>query len=272
MNQHLQRITVGSVLSVVITLCIVALPSLTIVSIFALLGVLAVYEWGRLISDSSDENKQRIYILIGVISTLLLASLSIYYDNRIILYVAALWWFIALLISIFYNVRLCANVIFRWFLSVHIVIALAACGVAIYLLHEMAWSLLLYAVILVIVSDTSAYYAGRRIGKNKLAPTISPGKTKEGFWAALFATMILSLSTAILFLENNTALNVVSWIFLSLIACIVGVVGDLTESMAKRCAGVKDSGNLLPGHGGLLDRMDAFIAVAPVIALGALYL
>ncbi len=272
MNQHLQRLTVGSILSVVITLCIVALSSSTIAGIFALLSVLAVYEWSRLINDSSNKNKQRMYVSIGVLSTLLIASLSIYYDNRIILYIAALWWFIALLISIFYNVRLCKNVIFRWFLSVHIVIALAACGVAVYLLHEMAWSLLLYAVILVIVSDTSAYYVGRRIGKSKLAPTISPGKTREGFWAALLATMILSLSTALLFLENNTALNVVSWIFLSLIACIVGVVGDLTESMAKRCAGVKDSGSVLPGHGGLLDRMDAFIAATPVIALGLLYL
>ena len=272
MNQHLQRLTVGSALSIVITLCIVALPSAIIASIFVLLGMLAVYEWSRLISDSSNKNKQRIYIFIGVLGTLLLASLSLYYDERIILSVAALWWFIALIISIFYNVRLCANVIFRWFLSIHIVIALAACGVAVYLLHEIAWPLLLYAVILVIVSDTSAYYVGRRIGKNKLAPTISPGKTKEGFWAALFAVAILSLTTAVLFLENNTALNVVSWVFLSLIACIVGVIGDLTESMAKRCAGVKDSGSLLPGHGGLLDRMDAFIAATPVIALGLLYL
>ncbi len=272
MSRHTQRLTVGVVLSVVITLCIVGLSSLTIVGIFALLGVLAVYEWGRLIAASRNKNKQLIYVFIGVLGTLFLASPSIYYDNKIILYVAVLWWFIALLIGIFYNVRLCANVIFRWFLSVHIIIALAACGVAVYLLHEMAWSLLLYAVILVIVSDTSAYYVGRRMGRNKLAPTISPGKTREGFWGALFATLILSLSTAILFLENNTPLNVVSWILLSLIACIAGVIGDLTESMAKRCAGVKDSGNVLPGHGGLLDRIDAFIATTPVIALGVLYL
>ena len=271
MDRHAQRLVVGSVLSVVIIFCIVALSSPTITGIFALLGVLAVYEWGRLMYRSS-KNKQLLYLLLSVLGTLFLASSSIYYDNKIILYVAAIWWFIVLLIGIFYSRRLCANIIFRWFLSIHIIIVLAACVVAVYLLHETAWSLLLYAVILVIVSDTSAYYIGRRIGKNKLAPTISPGKTKEGFWGALFATMILSLSTAILFLENSTPLNVVSWIFLSLIACIAGVVGDLTESMAKRCAGVKDSGNVLPGHGGLLDRLDAFIAVAPVIALGVLYL
>ncbi len=271
MNQHTQRLAVGSVLSAVIVFCIIALPSPTITGIFALLGVLAVYEWGRLMYKDS-ENKQRLYLSISALGTLFLASSSIYYDNKIILYVAAIWWFIALLIGIFYDRKLSANTIFRWFLSLHIVVALAACGVAVYLLHRMAWALLLYAVILVIVSDTSAYYVGRRMGKNKLAPTISPGKTKEGFWGALFATTILSLSTAILFFENSTPLNVVSWTLLSLIACIAGVVGDLTESMAKRCAGVKDSGNVLPGHGGLLDRLDAFIAVAPVIALGVLYL
>ena len=275
MSQHLQRLTVGSILTVVITLCIITLSSSVVAGIFALFGVLAVYEWGQLIgliNNSSSKSKQRIYILIGIFGALSLASLSIHYDDRIILFIAALWWFTALLISIFYKVRMCTNTVFRWFLSLHIVIALAACGVAVYLLHNMAWSLLLYAMVLVIVSDTSAYYVGRRIGKNKLAPTISPGKTKEGFWAALFAVMVLSLVTAILFLENNTLLNVISWILLSLIACIAGVVGDLIESMTKRCAGVKDSGSLLPGHGGVLDRMDAFIAATPVIALGLLSL
>ena len=272
MNRHAQRLVVGVVLSAILITCIIALSSPTIVGIFSLMCVLAVYEWSRLIAIRTNKDKQRLYIFMGILGTLSLAFFSIHYDNRMILYVAAIWWFIALLISIFYNIRLCSNTAFGWFLSLHIVIALAACGVAVYILHEMAWSVLLYAMILVIVSDTSAYYIGRSIGKSKLAPTISPGKTKEGFWGALFATLILSSSTAVLFLENITLLNVVSWIFLSLIACIAGVIGDLTESMAKRCAGVKDSGSLLPGHGGLLDRLDAFIAAAPVIALGVLYL
>ena len=272
MNQHAQRLMVGTILSAILIACIIALSTLTIVGIFALICLLAVYEWSRLIAVRTNKNKQRLYIFIGVIATLSLASFSIYYDDKIILYVAAIWWFIALLISVFYNIRLCSNTVFGWFLSLHIVIALAACGVAIYILHEIAWSLLLYAMILVIVSDTAAYYIGRSVGKNKLAPTISPGKTKEGFWGALFATLVLSSSTVALLLEDITLLNVVSWIFISLIACIAGVVGDLTESMAKRCAGVKDSGNLLPGHGGLLDRLDAFIAAAPVIALGVISL
>lgn len=272
MSQHVQRLVVGAVLSAIFIACIITLPTLTIAGIFALICVLAVYEWSRLIVVKTNKNRQRLYMVIGVLGTLSLASFSIYYDNRIILYVAAIWWFIALLVGVFYNARLCSNTVFGWFLSLHIIIALAACSVAIYILHEIAWSLLLYAMILVIVSDTAAYYIGRSVGKNKLAPTISPGKTKEGFWGALFATLVLSSSTVALLLEDITLLNMVSWIFLSLIACIAGVVGDLTESMAKRCAGVKDSGNLLPGHGGLLDRLDAFIATAPVIALGVISL
>ena len=271
MNQHTRRLIVGVVLLVLIIPSIMMLSSITIAGIFALLCVGAAYEWGKLLVDKDDKFKQRLYTMICVLATLAIASFSIYYDNKIILFVAVLWWFIALVISTFYRTALCSNIVFRYFLFIHIIIALAACNTAIYVLHQMAWQGLLYAVILTAASDASAYYAGRRIGKNKLAPTISSGKTKEGLWGALLATMILGLSTAALFPGNATALHMISWVLLSLVACIAGVIGDLTESMAKRCANVKDSGSLLPGHGGLLDRIDAFIAVAPVLALGLLY-
>lgn len=272
MSEHTRRVVVGFALLVILIPAVIWLSTMTVTVIFGSLCVLAVYEWTKLIITEDNRNKQRLgYLLVCILSSLVLASLSIRYDNKLILYVALLWWFAALVLSTFYTTALCSKIAFKWFLSVHIIVALTACAVAIYLLHEMAWFWLLYAIALVALCDISAYYVGRRIGKSKLAPAISRGKTKEGLWAALFAALLLSLLSSAGVLENVTVLSVVSLVLLSLIACIAGVVGDLTESMAKRCAGVKDSGNLLPGHGGLLDRIDAFIAVAPVIALGVLY-
>ena len=268
MNQHRKRLIVGIMLLVFLIPAIVVLPSMLLTAIFALLCISAIGEWGRIVNWSGEGRRQSLYIGSCVLSTLAIASFSIYYDSKLILYIAVLWWFVALVISTFYTSALCANNAFRWFLSAHIIIALAACIVAVYLLHKSSSAWLLYAVALVSLCDTAAYYVGRRFGKQKLAPTISLGKTKAGLWGALVAALILSLSSAVLLLENATVLSVISLVLLSLIACIAGVIGDLTESMAKRCAGVKDSGKLLPGHGGVLDRIDAFIAVAPVVALG----
>ena len=269
MSQHRQRLIVGVILLIFLIPAIIWLSSTTIAVIFSLLCILAIREWEKIVNAQSRNRQQFLYILFCVLITWAIASFSIYYNDRIILYIAVLWWFIALAISTFYSTVLCSNKAFRWFLNIHIAIVLAACLVAIYLLHGINSSWLLYAMILVTLCDTAAYYVGRRLGKNKLAPTISLGKTKEGLWGALAAALMLSLVGAFLLLENATFLSVLSFVLLSLVACIAGVVGDLTVSMAKRCAGVKDSGKLLPGHGGVLDRMDAFIAVAPVVALGA---
>jgi len=115
--------------------------------------------------------------------------------------------------------------------------------------------------ILIWLNDTGAYFAGRAFGRNKLAPSISPGKTWEG-WAG---GMVASLAVA----QVLQALVPVSapWFVLALVVSIFGPVGDLTESALKRRAGVKDSGQLLPGHGGILDRFDSHIFAAPLAAI-----
>lgn len=131
--------------------------------------------------------------------------------------------------------------------------------------------LLLFLFLIVWGADSAAYFAGRRFGKNKLAPNISPGKTLEGLFGGLFAVVLLTL----LFGLNNWAFSQSQMVFmmgLAIICTLFSVAGDLTESRVKRIAGVKDSGNLFPGHGGVLDRIDAFTAAAPVFSLGWLLL
>lgn len=123
---------------------------------------------------------------------------------------------------------------------------------------------LLAALILVWVADTAAYFVGRKWGRRKLAPSISPGKTWEGAGGGLAAAVAYAI------ICGTFLLGTVGWLPLATAAALltaISIVGDLFESAAKRQAGVKDSGTLLPGHGGILDRVDSATAVLPVAAL-----
>jgi phosphatidate cytidylyltransferase len=111
-------------------------------------------------------------------------------------------------------------------------------------------------------SDTGAYFAGRNFGKTKLFPRISPNKTWEGFMGGLLASIVL----AIVLSNYYQDLHLWKWIVLSVIICIGGTYGDLIESMLKRSLQVKDSGNMIPGHGGVLDRFDGLLMAAPFAA------
>jgi len=135
--------------------------------------------------------------------------------------------------------------------------------------------LVLAAMAIVWIADTAAYFAGRAFGRRKLAPEVSPGKTWEGVYGGLAAVAIYALALVPLAAEGGfpgavSPIAVIVWIGLALALAALSVVGDLCESLLKRQAGVKDSGRLLPGHGGILDRIDALLAAMPAAALLAL--
>jgi len=144
-------------------------------------------------------------------------------------------------------------------------------GLAMIDLRNFSPWLLLGAMSVVWVADSAAYFAGRRFGKNKLAPSISPGKTWEGVFGALLLVSIYVLAVgwgAGLFKTYPVfpGIIIASWWYVGL-----GVIGDLFESAIKRQAGVKDSGALFPGHGGLLDRIDALTATLPFAAIALVF-
>lgn len=185
---------------------------------------------------------------------------------RLLLYAACAWWLIALLWLALYPAR-------------HAASAALACGVPVLVPAFVALAKLqvatpgltrgpqavLWLVLMVISADIGAYFAGRRFGRRKLAPRVSPAKTWEGAFGGLLAVVLVAWGGAVYF----GARPLISIAF----GCAVGIfsiVGDLTESMFKRAAGLKDSGRLLPGHGGLLDRIDSVTAAAPLYALGLL--
>lgn len=128
-------------------------------------------------------------------------------------------------------------------------------------------NLLLYVLVLVWVADSFAYFTGKTWGRHKLAPFVSPGKSVEGVFGGLIGVVIVATGAG-LFLWQYEGKDLYIWIALSLLTGVFSVVGDLTESIFKRRVGVKDSGALLPGHGGMFDRIDALTAAVPVFAFG----
>jgi phosphatidate cytidylyltransferase len=123
--------------------------------------------------------------------------------------------------------------------------------------------MVLWMLLLVFAADIGAYFAGRSLGRHKLAPRVSPGKTWEGAFGGLVAVALLALAGTVHF-----GLPVAAGVAFACAIGVFSVIGDLTESMFKRSAGLKDSGSLLPGHGGILDRLDSVTAAAPLYALG----
>ena len=128
------------------------------------------------------------------------------------------------------------------------------------------WVVLLFVVTW--ANDTLAYFTGRFLGKRPLAPRISPRKTWEGFWGGAAGSILGALAVKALFLPD---LSIPAAILVGSGAAVLGPLGDLCESMLKRAAGVKDSGMVIPGHGGLLDRIDAVLFVAPWVVACALW-
>lgn len=125
---------------------------------------------------------------------------------------------------------------------------------------------LLAALMTVWAADTGAYFVGRKFGKRKLAPRVSPNKTIEGLIGGVVAGVVVGLAFALLAGATPAQLPIVALV--ALVAVLFSVIGDLFESLLKRHAGVKDSGHLIPGHGGILDRIDGVLAALPVFALG----
>lgn len=129
--------------------------------------------------------------------------------------------------------------------------------------------LVLYLFVIVWLADIGAYFSGKRFGRRKLAPSVSPGKSIEGAIGGMLAVICLPLVLALVLLpaEGRPSAGLAQVALLMLVtaaAAALSVVGDLTESLVKRVAGVKDSGTLLPGHGGVMDRIDSITAAAPV--------
>jgi phosphatidate cytidylyltransferase len=155
-------------------------------------------------------------------------------------------------------------------------IVLTGAWLALVELKSRSPGLVLAAMSIVWIADTAAYFGGRSFGKHKLAPEVSPGKTWEGAYCGVAAVVIYALALAPFaaaagYAGSIDASSVALWVAFAAALAAISIVGDLFESLLKRHAGVKDSGHILPGHGGVLDRTDALLAAMPPAALAALF-
>lgn len=135
-----------------------------------------------------------------------------------------------------------------------------------YLWQLSAWWLL-YVFLLVWCADSGAYFVGRKLGRRKMAPNVSPNKSMEGLAGGLVTGLLVVVAISVFKLQL-TGVPLVAFVGLSALTILASVLGDLFESMLKRRAHVKDSGTILPGHGGILDRIDSLLSATPIFALG----
>lgn len=147
------------------------------------------------------------------------------------------------------------------------------CWAALVALHrsgEQGPQLTLALLVMIWLADSGAYFSGRRFGRHKLAPAVSPGKTREGVYGGLVASLLFALVAG--WWLSRSAQWTATYAAVAMLAMLFSVVGDLLESLMKRQSGIKDSGSLIPGHGGVLDRIDSLMAAAPVFLGGYLWL
>jgi len=239
----------------------------TTVFFYFLLFVVLVsgYEWAGL----SGVNNKPLRVLFGLVIASLTWAMPQFLADYVqwLIYVAVLWWFSISYFLKFAKPKAASGELKLDKLLIAFVV-LPAAALAMQKIHGLAqgadW--LFYALALVWVADIGAYFSGKKFGKNKLAPNISPGKTKEGLIGAVIATSIYTLIASYYF-ELDTDRSTLL-VLLSVILTFISVSGDLYFSFLKREAGVKDSGKILPGHGGILDRIDSVLAAMPVFVVG----
>lgn len=191
---------------------------------------------------------------------------------QIILFASFVFWLIALLLVVSYP-----KGSFLWGKSVFLrglmgVMVLLPCWISINFirLFPNGAFILLFLFVLIWGADSGAYFVGKKWGKHKLLPQVSPGKTWQGLLGALITSILIVFVVALWFRSPYAVWGPL--LVLSLGTVLFSVLGDLFESMLKRNEGLKDSGTLLPGHGGVLDRIDSLTAAAPMFALGAMLL
>lgn len=229
--------------------------------------LLGAWEWANLMGIHDNVKKAK--VIGSVAAGLVLVGLTGFHW---VVLIGALWWAIA-----FVLVRQYPGGVHQWepearMWGLGLIVLVPAWQGLVYLQGQVDGSMwVLYVMLLVWGADTGAYFAGRKFGKRKLAPSVSPGKTVEGLLGGLALTSVLALLVAA-FSPAAQQMGVEGFLFTSLLAVLASVVGDLFESMAKRHRGVKDSSNLLPGHGGVLDRIDSLTAAVPVFVTGMMYL
>ena len=223
----------------------------------------AAWEWSKLAGLSQALRGAFVAVTAGVLYLVFRLEPG---QQEVILLMSGIWW-------------LCAAVAVLSFprgagvwsgtaqLSLIGLLVMAAGWLAMNLLRQWGVVYLIWILLITWGADVGAYFAGRAWGNSKLAPAVSPGKTWAGFWGGMATSLAVTLAVMPWLEQAYTLSNLLLYVAVTVLLVICSVLGDLAESMMKRQRGIKDSGSLLPGHGGVMDRVDSLVATLPVFAL-----
>lgn len=258
-----QRIITGIVLGLLVVLAIFCLNNTVFNISVAMILLLAAWEYSAM-TNAKHTLSRLLYLVI----TAMLLTISQYFIFTILMLSAVFWLFGCALI--YYCSRPGFKSIsahWRYVMGFFVIVPF---WMAVSILHNSQPLLLLVVLLTVTCADSGAYFIGRKYGKHQLAAQISPKKTIEG----LFGGILIGGSAGIvssLFVDANIMQHILL-VALIFVIIMIALLGDLIESIIKRTCGIKDSGALLPGHGGILDRLDSILASAPCFALCAVLL
>lgn len=253
-----QRILSAVIAVPLLLAALFAVPSAVTRVVIAAVMLVAAWEWSGLLSLRSPLSRLVYVAAVGALELAVLWLIDGPLSLTVIFTVALGWWCLALLWVCLYPTPVPAALPF-----VVGALVMVPAWLALDYLFQLEPALLLFMLIIVWAADIGAYFVGKRFGRVKLAARISPGKTWEGVVGGMLLVLALVLARG-LWAGNELAVLVP----FCLAVALTSIVGDLTVSIFKRNAGLKDSGRLIPGHGGLLDRIDSVTAAAPLFALG----
>ena len=276
------RLLAALIMAPIAILSVLFVPTPVLAALAALLFLTALWEWLKL-AEVDDTLARTILLLcnVAVMAALVWGSRSAQGGSfallQLVVVVGVAWWLLAMLWMKHYHFACDHDSNARAFKLLAGTLAVVPAWCALGLIHASQpnghqW--LLLALLLVWSADTGAYFAGRHFGgkffARKLAPRISPNKTIEGLLGGLLLALAVAIAGALLIGARGEQLPAIGVVALATV--LFSVVGDLFESLLKRHVGAKDSGDLIPGHGGVLDRVDSVLAALPVFALGKAWL
>ncbi|MGA7540524.1 MAG: phosphatidate cytidylyltransferase [Steroidobacteraceae bacterium] len=256
-----KRVATAAVLIALLLAVLFWLPAAATVGLLTLVVLVGAWEWSAFVKLADPRLRGAYVGLVGLLLPFAWLATRNAAGLEALLGAALLWWLTALVWIVAAPRR-----VSRWSAGLAGLLSLVPAWLALTRLrlrtgHGAEW--VLFALVLVWMADIGAYFCGRRFGRRRLAPSVSPGKTWEGALGGLIASGAVAVAGSAWF-----RLPLGRFLALCLGAVAFSIIGDLTESLLKRFAGMKDSGTLFPGHGGVMDRIDSVTGAAPVLLLG----
>jgi phosphatidate cytidylyltransferase len=260
-----QRVITAVVGVLALVIVIFLLPTRIALAVYAIVVLFGAWEWSALARLSNVWARTAYVAWVALLMVLASRYAGAPATYRQLLILTAIWWCIALAWLMFAPQRM--SRIAAGIAGVLVLVPAWAAVSQLQVQSSQGPSLVFYVLCLVWAADIGAYFVGKRFGRLRLAPRVSPNKTWEGLAGGLAAAGLIAMIGAKIF-----SAPAVTFVLLSMAVAVASIVGDLTESMFKRFAGLKDSGNFIPGHGGLLDRIDSVTAALPLFVLGLVVL